>query len=337
MNPHVEGIPLVPEGEARPCWSVMIPTYNCAAYLTETLSSVLAQDPGAEHMQIEVVDDCSTGDDPEAIVRALGSGRVGFHRQPENVGHVENFNTCLRRSRGRLVHLLHGDDLVLPGFYETMERAYATAPQIGAAFCRDERIDEFGRHVSTPIPLSSTSGVLENWLEIIAGGNRLQAPAMTVRREVYERLGGFDRRITCYGEDWEMWVRIASHYPVWFQAELLAAYRIHRKSLTARGTRTGAHAHDYRKAIEINRGHLPADRVDEWSEEAAVNFARACMRRGWRALGAREVRGAVSHFREGVRTSRSPTVLGEFAVHGARFAASAVSFPLRALQRRRAS
>ena len=53
-------IPPVPEGTPRPLWSVMILTYNCSNYLRETLVSVLAQDPGAYVMQIEVVDDHST-------------------------------------------------------------------------------------------------------------------------------------------------------------------------------------------------------------------------------------------------------------------------------------
>ena len=50
-------IPPLPDGESRPRWSVMIPTYNCAALLRQTLESVLAQDPGPEVMQIEVIDD----------------------------------------------------------------------------------------------------------------------------------------------------------------------------------------------------------------------------------------------------------------------------------------
>src|SRR5262245_36101477 len=113
-------IPPVPAGTPRPLWSVMIPTYYCAAYLQQTLSSVLAQDPGIALMQIAVIDDHSTKDDPEAIVQELGQGRVEFYRQSQNLGHTKNFQSCIERSRGQLIHLLHGDDYVLNGFYRQM-------------------------------------------------------------------------------------------------------------------------------------------------------------------------------------------------------------------------
>jgi hypothetical protein len=61
--------PLPPLAE-RPFWSVMIPIYNCREdYLSETLGSVLRQDPGAADMQIEVLDNCSTLGDPESATR----------------------------------------------------------------------------------------------------------------------------------------------------------------------------------------------------------------------------------------------------------------------------
>ena len=68
LNSTPPPISPVAEGLHRPLWSVMIPTFNCAKYLRQTLESVLVQDPGTEQMQIEVVDDCSTKDDPEAVV-----------------------------------------------------------------------------------------------------------------------------------------------------------------------------------------------------------------------------------------------------------------------------
>ncbi len=64
QHPYRATIAPVPQDTPRPLLSVMIPTYNCAGYLRETLASVLSQDPGPEIMQIEVIDDRSTQDDP---------------------------------------------------------------------------------------------------------------------------------------------------------------------------------------------------------------------------------------------------------------------------------
>jgi glycosyltransferase involved in cell wall biosynthesis len=114
----------------------MIPSHDCAPYLRETLASVLAQDPGPDRMQIEVVDDGSP-DDPRAVVDELGRGRVDFFRQSRNVGHVANFHTCVERSRGRLVHLLHGDDCVRDGFYAAMERLLEREAGAGADLIPD--------------------------------------------------------------------------------------------------------------------------------------------------------------------------------------------------------
>lgn len=252
-------IPPVLEEAPRPLWSVMIPAYNCASYLRETLSSVLAQDPGPGVMQIEVVDDCSTEDDPAAVVQELGCGRVAFLRQPENVGFIRNFETCLQRSRGQLIHLLHGDDRVRDGFYRKLGRAFEENTDIGAAFCRHIYMDHDGHWQTISRMERRESGVIENWLEKIASGQRLVTPSIVVRRDVYEKLGGFDRRISCCGEDWEMWVRIALHYPVWFEVEPLAAYRMKRAgSLTGSFTRSGAATQDMLKATKIVEGHLSA-------------------------------------------------------------------------------
>ena len=61
----------------------MIPTFHCARFLHQTLESVLSQDPGPELMQIEVIDDCSTQDDPEPVVRAVAGSECIFFWQPQ--------------------------------------------------------------------------------------------------------------------------------------------------------------------------------------------------------------------------------------------------------------
>jgi glycosyltransferase involved in cell wall biosynthesis len=298
-------------GESRPLWSVMIPTYNCAGYLRQSLGSVLAQDPGPEIMQIEVVDDASSADDPAAVVAELGNGRVGFFRQPENVGHIRNFETCLLRSRGRLVHLLHGDDWVREGFYRRMAEPFLADPALGAAFCRHVIVDDLGNWMTVSPLERPGSGILANWLETIAAGQRLQTPSMVVRREVYERLGGFDRRIFHYVEDWEMWVRIAAHYPVWYEAEPLAFYRVHANSISGRGQsrRIAENGRGLRRVVEINREVLPAAWAGKLSREALRNFASSCLRRSRRALAAGDRAVAFAHLREAWRTHRSFRVL----------------------------
>jgi glycosyltransferase involved in cell wall biosynthesis len=137
ISPVVEG--------ARPLWSVMIPTYNCVDYLAQTLESVLAQDLGIDQMQIEVVDNCSTEEDIEAFVWAVGKDRVSFYRHPRSVGGcVQNFNACLRRSRGQLVHILHSDDYVEPGFYQAYTQATDAQPKASLFTCRVFDVDEQG-------------------------------------------------------------------------------------------------------------------------------------------------------------------------------------------------
>jgi hypothetical protein len=301
----------------------MIPTFNCARELRVALASVLAQDPGPDAMQIEVVDDCSTADDPAAVVAELGGGRVAFHRQSRNVGHTRNFNACLRRSRGRLVHLLHGDDFVRDGFYRAMERAFDAAPAIGAAFCRHVYVDGAGLVRSEGPVLQERSGVVDDWLGRIAVRQHVQPPAMVVRRAVYERLGGFDQRILSYGEDWEMWVRIAAACPVWHEVEPLAAYRLHDGSLSGRAMRTGQNVRDFRTAIALNRAVLPPDRAARLSRAALHHAALGAIRKAHRMLRAGDLRTPLVQLREAVRASPTPIVgaraallLGHWTVAG---------------------
>ncbi len=303
-------IPPVPPGIHRPLWSVMIPTYNCAEFLHETLTSVLAQDPGPEIMQIEVVDDCSTKDEPEAVVRELGRGRVGFYRQPQNVGHIKNFETCLQRSYGQLVHLLHGDDCIRDGFYCKLQTAFEKHPEIGAAFCRFICMDEYSNWHFIGSLIESKSCILSNWLERIATKNYLQTPAMVVRREVYEKLGGFDRRIRYWGEDWEMWVRIAAHYPVWFEVEPLAIYRdSHGASLTKRSVRTGENVQDIRMAVEICKSYLPQSEVSKLSLRAREFWALYALGDSEKLIAAGDLSGALAQIREALKCSLSFQVI----------------------------
>jgi glycosyltransferase involved in cell wall biosynthesis len=313
----------VPGSVARPLWSVMIPTYNCANYLRQTLASVLAQDLGPGMMQIEVVDDCSTRDDPEAVVNELGRGRVAFYRQPENGGHTANFRTCLDRSRGRLIHLLHGDDAVGEGFYQKMRAGFEARPDIGAAFCRQIIIDEHGNQTWISDLERHESGVLEGWLDRIAVRQLIQTPSIVVRREIYETLGMFDRRLS-WAEDWEMWVRIAAHYPVWYEVEPLAFYRMHASSNSGRHIRTGENLRDIRRAVRIIQDYLPSGTAETIGRRSLEFWAADALRnRLPNILASGDLRTAAVQIREALHCSRSPRVLvllAALTLHMARLA-----------------
>ncbi|MGC1241981.1 MAG: glycosyltransferase [Chryseosolibacter sp.] len=249
--------PLTP-GMDRPLWSVMIPVYNCSAYLVKTLACVLGQDPGASRMQIEVIDDASTDADVAALVREIGQGRVSYFRQPGNVGSLRNFHTCLERSRGYLVHILHGDDLVHGGFYEKMGLLFEKYPSLGAGFCRYAYINETGRTLYNQDPEMEDAGILPHWLERLGERQRIQYVAMVVKREVYETLGGFYG--VEYGEDWEMWMRIAARYDTGYCPEILASYRKHHSSISGKSFVTGGNMVSLDWVMEKIRVHLPAHR-----------------------------------------------------------------------------
>jgi GT2 family glycosyltransferase len=272
MNEFHARIEPVDEDLPRPLWSVLIPCYNCARFLELTLNSVLAQDPGPGRMEIIVIDDCSTRDNPEEVVERLARGRVRFIRQKRNVGKVRNYETGLTMSRGQLIHQLHGDDLVLPGFYAAMDEAFEAHAEAGAFFCSVDYIDENGAITGHSGSMLEKTGLVPEFLRKIAAAQLIQTPSMVVRREVYEKLGGFDRRLDCC-EDWEMWTRIGTTFPVGFCVEAQAQYRSSTSNSSNRGILSGTLGAVQREMFRIVDGYLPLAVVE--SAKDARNLSQA--------------------------------------------------------------
>ncbi len=261
----------VPTGSIRPLWSVMIPAYNCMEFLKQTIASVVEQAPAEDIMQIEVVDDASTDGNIKELVETVGKGRVTYFRQTENVGSLRNFETCLNRSRGHLIHLLHGDDMVAPGFYEEMEAIMNKFPIAGSAFCRYSFINKESKETSVVSPVLKEAGIIDDWLEKVAVVNYPQPPSVVVRRSVYEHLGGFFA--AHYGEDWEMWCRIAANYPVAYTPKYLAKYRIHFNNISTKALLSGQSVTDIDKLIGIIQQYLPIEKRRHIKSRSKHNFS----------------------------------------------------------------
>ena len=228
--------------------SIKIPTYNCAAYLKETIESILRQNEiDLNLLEIEVVDDCSTLDNPEEIVAKFGKGRVKFFRQSQNVGVVRNFNTCIERCRADYLHILHGDDTVEPNFYQTF------LSEIGnneAFFTQVNIIDENGVFKELSQPLTGLSRVNDLYY-----GNVIRTPGVVVKRSVYDRIGRFDEDLV-HVADWEMWIRILANCSTSINTTPIANYRDFPLNDTAKLTRTAENVRDFLRLhdkIKLNR------------------------------------------------------------------------------------
>src|SRR5438034_1422137 len=275
--------PLIPGIEGlgtRPYWSVMIPTYNPRAeYLEETLKSVLQQAPGPDQMQIEVIDDCSMDNTASEVTRRIGAGRVTFHAEPQNLGLANAWNQCIERARGHWVHILHQDDIVLPGFYDRLRKGVEES-HAGAIFCRHAIANSNGHWIRISELHRESAGLLDDWHAKITAQQVIQCAAIAVRRRVYEQLGGFLPQLH-YVPDWEMWQRIASQFPFCFEPSILACYRVHPNSATSRMRLDAADVREVRELIDLTttyhspaRGRMLARKAHWLYAQAAVSHAR---------------------------------------------------------------
>jgi len=182
--------------------------------------------------------------------RARGRvGRVGFYRHPQNCGATRNFNTCIRRSLGHWVHILHGDDLVQWDFYETMRDHARRFPQAAilaarcfvvnetdSVMCLSPRVSEMETPTRDPSPL-----LVEN---------KLRTPGVVVRRDFYEKHGGFREELV-HTADWEMWCRAFALGGGLMLDQALARYREFAQNDTSRLARTGENLRDYLRTGEV--------------------------------------------------------------------------------------
>lgn len=275
----------------------MIPTCEPDEKLLAALSSVLQQAPDPDRMQLAVVDDASRTVDVQELIRSVDrSGRIEFFANARRLGLSGNWNRAIELARGELVHLLHQDDAVHAGFYARIDRGFQAQPHVGMAFCRSRIVDDEGRLIKRTSRQRWIAGVIGQWLPRIAERQRVQTPAAVVARSTYETLGGY-RPELCHAVDWEMWVRIAGHFDVWYEPRTLATYRRHVANETTRLFATGAVWPDMARAIRLNALSLP-DSIRSVTLAASIRWhAASAIRTAERQLAAGDTAAAAATLR----------------------------------------
>jgi glycosyltransferase involved in cell wall biosynthesis len=292
----------------------MVPTFNPnPKYLEETLMSILAEDPGPREMQIELVDDGSQNFNPEAFLADRGMTRVSAFRHPQRKGIGGNWNSCLERSRGQWIHLLHQDDVVMPGFYARMRMHCEGHPEIGAAICHNFVMDSAGARTlhQSRIP-ADQAGVLTDWMAHVFEALSFLMPGIIVKRSVYEELGGFDTSYD-YALDWDMWKRLAARFPIWYEPQPLVAYRRHRHSETSRLMRTGRNIAEIARSIRTSRAYLPPNVAADVTRRANAYYLLYAVKKAEQLYDRRDAKTAFIQLCEACQLDSSAAVVREVA------------------------
>lgn len=202
---------------ASPSVSVVIPTYNRARFIGAAVASIRAQTYPCH--EIVIVDDGSR-DDTAAVVAALGDG-IRYIGQ-DNAGPSAARNRGIQEARGDLVAFLDTDDRWLPDKLMLQVQAMQRDPAI-ALVCADMAIEDgegqrlvdsnFAKRGMLPMFERLGGAAIPNAPRLLLQVNFVNTSTVLARRELLQSLGGFDRRLR-YGEDLELWLRIAARHAI---------------------------------------------------------------------------------------------------------------------------
>jgi glycosyltransferase involved in cell wall biosynthesis len=211
----------------RPLVSVCVPTYNNAAYLLQSLESILNQT--YKHLEIVVGDDGST-DNTGDLVQSIKDPRIRYHRNDTNLGQFRNVNCLIRQARGEYIAIYHSDDIYEPRIVDREVSFLETHPEAGAVFALDRWIDVNGRlYGETKLPkgvqTNTCLGLEEVMPILLCNKNRLlRAPTFMGRAKVFSEVGPFSQKFDIQG-DFEMWLRILTKFKIGILGEYLMRYR----------------------------------------------------------------------------------------------------------------
>jgi hypothetical protein len=207
--------------------SIIVPAFNAAPFLRESLESLRAQ--SYSPVEILVMDDAST--DATADIAASCGGNVRHVRQPRNRGIYDNVNDGIQLARGDYIATYHADDVYDPTIVERQVACFERHRGLGAVFCLDILVDaenrEYGRMTlppelrgSKPLDLAAVVNAL------LRRKNRfLVCPSAMVSAAIHRRVGLYRQDMWRNSSDLDMWIRIAQAAPVLILEEYLMRYR----------------------------------------------------------------------------------------------------------------
>lgn len=211
----------------KPAVSVVIPSFNHAAFVGQTIRSVL--DQSFQDFEIVMTDDAST-DQTVDVIRSFDDSRIKLEVFAHNRRGF-TLSNCVRRATGEFVAVLNSDDFFLPGKLERQVTILRQRPDIAAVFGLPRLVDEAGQALGDgyrefTLPFQPETATRRDWLRhFFFHGNCLCHPTVLIRRAIYDEIGFYDPRYANL-PDFDMWVRLCSRHEIQVLPEELTGFRI---------------------------------------------------------------------------------------------------------------
>lgn len=215
--------------------SVLIPLYNRASYILETINSVLGQD--YPDIELIVIDDGSTDGGDLLAEEFAEHGELKLLRHPGriNKGQAAALNLGLTMATGEFIAVLDSDDLYAPGKIAKQVAFFQQNPVVGLVYGNGKGIDATGKVIydinyDNRIERSDPNDLLLDCYFLLPQNS-------LVRASVYQQAGNFDERLRS-GQDHDMLIRLAEKTKIAHQSIDSFRYRRHDDSISAKGAET---------------------------------------------------------------------------------------------------
>jgi len=202
----------------QPLVSIVTPSFNQAAYIAQTLTSVLDQDYA--HLEYIVIDGAST-DGSADIIRKYADKLTWWVSEADR-GQAEAINKGLVRAKGEIVAWLNSDDYYLPSTISAVVNVFQENPDAVLVYGDMLAVDEKDQTTNL---LTYQQLTLEDLLCFQIIGQ----PAVFVQREVLESAGYLDPNFHLL-LDHHLWLRIAIYGKIIYVNQTWAAARYHSKA-----------------------------------------------------------------------------------------------------------
>lgn len=209
--------------------SVLIPTYNLAYLLDETIASVLNQT--YDNFELIIIDDNSTDNTADIVKKYLSDKRVKYIKNDKNLGVQGNFNKCLLEASGEYIKFLNHDDTFHPDLLKEYTNIMDTHPNVSLVAALTEDMDNPNEIVFKPIEVGLIKGD-DAIREYLVQAKCIGEPTAVMFRRSSLWVGLFNFTII-WGLDREMWMRQLSVGDLYVIPKILCSKRFHNETASS--------------------------------------------------------------------------------------------------------